>query len=207
MKGSPLIQQLTDIRSGKDPEAEKEKKEKEGQRKYLKDQQEELFAVLQAKAKKQKEDDERKKARRPQPFYIEDKKVERLSLSADERFVAVELVEEPKEQRIAQVPDYVTLSGFTDELKARVKVGDVPKRYSMSILNLETSRVLQVKLEDQDDNVSCFRTGTRQRLEIQDSVSGCVQPRVVKKGPQSSGHDPLGEQQGPVAAIVRRGNR
>ena len=148
-EGEPQVQQLTDIHSGKDPEAEKEKKEKEGQRKYLKDQQEELFAVLQAKAKKQREDDERKKARRPQPLFIEDKKVERLSLSADERFVAVELVEEPKEQRVAQVPDYVTLSGFTDELKARIKVGDLPKRYSMSILNLETSRVLQVKLEDQ----------------------------------------------------------
>jgi len=149
-EGEPLIQQLTDIRSGKDPEIEREKKEKEGQRKYLKDQQEELFGVLQAKAKKQREDDERKKARRPQPFYIEDKKVERLSLSADERFVAVELVEKPKEQRIVQVPDYVTLSGFTDERKARVKVGDPRKRYSLSVLNLETSRVLQVKLEDQE---------------------------------------------------------
>ncbi|HET6962687.1 MAG TPA: prolyl oligopeptidase family serine peptidase [Terriglobia bacterium] len=148
-EGELLIQQLTDIRTGKDPEAEKKKKEKEGQRKYLKDQQEELFAVLQAKARKQKEDDERKEARRPQPFYIENKKVERLSLSADEQFVAVELVEEPKEQRIAQVPDYVTLSGFTDELKARTKVGDLPKSYSMSILNLETSRVLPVRLEGQ----------------------------------------------------------
>jgi hypothetical protein len=75
--------------------------------------------------------------------------VERLSLSADERFVAVEFSEEPKEQRIAQVPDYVTLSGFTDELKARVKVGDQQKRYSLSVLSLESSRVLQVKLEDQ----------------------------------------------------------
>jgi len=148
-EGEPLIQQLTDIRSGKDPDVEKEKKEKEGQRKYLKDQQEELFAVLQAKAKKQKEVDDRRKARRPQPFYIEDKKVERLSLSADERFVAMELVEEPKEQRTAQVPDYVTLSGFTDEAKARVKVGDVPKGYSLGVLNLEISRALQVRLEDQ----------------------------------------------------------
>ena len=151
-EGDPTLQQLTDIRSGKDPEAEKEKKEKEGQRKYLKDQQEELFAVLEAKAKKQKEDDDRKKARRPQPFYIEDKKVERLSLSADERFVAVELVEESKEQRIAQVPDYVTLSGFTDELKARVKVGDAFKRYSLKVLNLETSRaIIEIKHPDQPD--------------------------------------------------------
>jgi hypothetical protein len=127
----------TDFRSGKDPELEKEKKEKEGLGKFLKDQQEELFAVLQAKAKKQREDDDRKKARRPQPFYIEDKKVERLSLSADERYVAVEFAEEPKEQRIAQVPDYVTFSGFTDE-KARAKVGDVQKRHSLGVLRNPT---------------------------------------------------------------------
>ena len=150
-EGEPLLQQLTDIRSGKDPEVEKEKKEKESQRKYLKDQQEELFAVLQAKAKKQKEDDDRKKARRPQPFYIEDKKVERLSLSADERFVAVELAEESKDQKVAQVPDYVTLSGFTEELKARVKVGDALKRYSLKVLNLETSRAIEIKHPDQPD--------------------------------------------------------
>ena len=185
-EGEPLIRQLTDIRSGKDPEAEKEKKEKEGHRKYLKDQQEELFAVLQAKAKKQKEDDERKKARRPQPFYIEDKKVERLSLSADERFVAVELVEEPKEQRIAQVPDYVTLSGFTDELKARMKVGDVPKRYSMSILNLETSRALHVKLEDHEKMSS-----TSEPEQGKDSKSKTPSPDVFSPVWSKKGHSLL----------------
>lgn len=147
-EGEPLLRQLTDFRSGKDPELEKEKKEKEGQRKFLKDQQEELFAVLQAKAKKQAEEEDRKKARRPQPFYIEDKKVESLSLSADERFVAVEFSEEPKEQRIAQVPDYVTLSGFTNELKSRVKVGDLPKRYSISVLSLESGQVLPMNLDE-----------------------------------------------------------
>jgi dipeptidyl aminopeptidase/acylaminoacyl peptidase len=148
-EGDPLLQQLTDFRSGKDPALEKEKKETEGLGKFLKNQQEELFAVLQAKAKKQLEDEDRKKARRPQPFYIEDKKVERLSLSADQRYVAVEFTEESKEQRIAQVPDYVTLSGFTDELKARTKVGDLQKRYSLSVLSVESNRLLPVKLDDQ----------------------------------------------------------
>ena len=150
-KGEPFVRQLTDIRIGKNPDLEKEKKEKAGQRKYLKDQQEELFSVLGAKAKKQREDDERKKARRPQPFYIEDKKVERLSLSADERFVTVEMAEEPKDQRVAQVPDYVTLSGFTDELKARVKVGDARKLYFLTVLNLETSQSFEVKLPNHSE--------------------------------------------------------
>ena len=168
-EGESLIRQLTDIRSGKDPEVEKEKKEKEGQRKYLKDQQEELFAVLQAKAKKQKEDEDRKKARRPQPFYIEDKKVERMSLSADERFVAVELVEESKEQRITQVPDYVTLSGFTGELKSRVKVGDVPKRYSLVVLDVAGNRAVEVKL--QDEASPDRRIGTGKRLKTKDASS------------------------------------
>ena len=153
-EGESLIRQLTDIRTGKDPEVEKQKKEKEGQRKYLKDQQEELFAVLHAKAKKQKEDEDRKKVRRPQPFHIEDKKVERLSLSADERFVAVELVEESKEQHITQVPDYVTLSGFTDELKSRVKVGDVPKRYSLVVLDVAGNRAIEVKLQDEATQIA-----------------------------------------------------
>jgi hypothetical protein len=72
----------------------------------------------------------------------------------------VEFVEEPKEQQIVQIPDYVTLSGFTDELKARVKVGDVPKRYALSVLNLETSQVLHVSSRS-GHNVSSFWNGTR----------------------------------------------
>src|SRR5262249_12496226 len=96
----------------------------------------------------EREDEERKKARRPQPWYIEDKKVESLSLSADEQFVAVELVEESKDQHVTQIPDYVTFTGFTEEKKSRIKVGDVPKRYSLQVLNLETSRAIEVTHSD-----------------------------------------------------------
>ncbi|MCI0419398.1 MAG: prolyl oligopeptidase family serine peptidase [Acidobacteria bacterium] len=150
LAGESSLRQLTDIRPGKDPELEKEKKEKEGQRRFLKDQQEELFAVLEKKARKQKEEEERKKASRPQPLFIGDKKVERLSLSADEQFAAVELAEEPKDQQVPRVPDYVTLSGFTAELKARVKVGDLPKRYALTLLNLATSQAIELKLPNSE---------------------------------------------------------
>ncbi len=89
-----------------------------------------------------------------------------MSLSADERFVAVELVEESKEQRIAQVPDYVTLSGFTDELKSRVKVGDTPKRYSLTVLDVASNRTIDVKLQDEVRPISESEPGKDSKAKI-----------------------------------------
>ena len=66
----------------------------------------------------------------------------------------MELVEESKEQHITQVPDYVTLSGFTDELKSRVKVGDVPKRYSLVVLDVAGNGAIEVKLQDEATEIA-----------------------------------------------------
>ncbi len=144
LEGPSLLRQLTDLRSGKDPEAEKEKLEKEGQRKFLKDQQTELLFTQQTKGEKKKEDEERKKSRRPQPLFLEERKVESLSLSADEKYVAVVLSETPKDQATAQVSDYVTLSGYTEALKSRSKVGDLAQKTFLRILNSETGEWFEV---------------------------------------------------------------
>lgn len=144
LEGEASLHQLTDLRSGKDPEAEKKKREEEGQRRFLKQQQTDLFLTLRNRVDKEKEEETRKKARRPQPFYFDDRKVERLRLSPDENYVAVEFSSAPKEQIVAQVPDYVTSSGYVSELKSRAKVGDIPESKALWILDLEASDCFQV---------------------------------------------------------------
>ncbi len=144
LEGAVQLRQLTDLRSGKDEEAEEEKKEQKGQRKFLKDQQEELFFTLERKAEKKNEEKERKLTRLPQPFYFGDRKVEALSLSPDGKYVQVTFSEAPKEQAVVIVPDFVTLTGYTEELKSRVKVGDKRKRLSMRVFGLERNVAFDV---------------------------------------------------------------
>lgn len=145
LEGPASLRQLTDLRAGKDEEAEKEEKQREGQRRFLKEQQTELFLTIQNKAEKEKEERERKRSRLPQPFYFEDRKVESLSLSPDGKYVVVEFSLAPKEQSVALIPDYLAQAGYTDSLKSRIKVGDAEKRYSLRVFSLEKDETFEVK--------------------------------------------------------------
>ena len=145
-EGLPVFRQLTDIRPGKDPEAEKHKAEEEGSGKFLKTQQEELFRALEKKAQKEKEEEDRKKSRRPQPLFIDEKKVQKLLLSPSERYVAVEFSKESKEAKVAEVPAYITLSGYTASSKSRTKAGESQTRASVSLLDLQTGNLFEIRL-------------------------------------------------------------
>ncbi|MEW5974885.1 MAG: prolyl oligopeptidase family serine peptidase [Acidobacteriota bacterium] len=135
LEGESTIEQLTDLRKGKDPELEKQKGEQEGQRGFLKDEQEELILYVRQQEDKKRENKSLHEARHLKPYFLGDRKVERLLLSADQRFVAVELSLDSKEQRLSQVPNYVVASGYTEPIESRTKVGDHRTRYSLVVLD------------------------------------------------------------------------
>lgn len=74
-------------------------------------------------------------AKRPKEVYLGTKQATGLQLSPDQKFVTVRLVKRG-EPRIAEVPNYVTESGFTENITARSKVGSPQDTYEMGILDL-----------------------------------------------------------------------
>lgn len=96
------------------------------QAKWLKDQQLELFDIIKEKDKTDKLYAAEHKALQPQKLKeinVDDKRIRGLELSPDGRYITYRLVTLPKDEKLTVVPDYVTASGFTEDIPNREKVG------------------------------------------------------------------------------------
>lgn len=119
---SGMISQLTDFKTGN-----KKQEAKPGeQEKFLKDDQLGMFEVL--KERKDKKDagkkiTEAEKPSHPKEIYLGDKNVSNAQVSPDGRYVTYRLTLTDKTAKPTIVPNYVTESGFTEDIPARTKVG------------------------------------------------------------------------------------
>jgi hypothetical protein len=117
---SGRVSQLTDFRSGK-----KSTTTTTDQERWLKKDQLAYFEVLKERDAKQQEKKKIQKAQqphRPKEIYIDDKIVELLQVSPDEKFISYNL-SRSSNAKSTIVPNYVTASGFTEDISARAKVG------------------------------------------------------------------------------------
>jgi Tol biopolymer transport system component/predicted esterase len=139
--------QRTDFRKGKAPQ---DKKPATEQQKYLAQEELRLIAVLRErkektdKAKKQRE---KLEPRRPKKIYLDEKEVQQIQLSPDEKFVTFVLSQRPKEPRTAAVPNYLTESAFTEEIHTRLKVGEPQTTYDLGYWDITRDTVLHVKAD------------------------------------------------------------
>jgi dipeptidyl aminopeptidase/acylaminoacyl peptidase len=117
---SGQVSQLTDFRSGK-----KSTTTMTDQERWLKKDQLAYFEVLKQRDAKQQEKKKITKAQqphRPKEIYVDDKIVELLQVSPDEKFISYNLSKNSNAKGTI-VPNYVTASGFTEDISARAKVG------------------------------------------------------------------------------------
>ena len=116
------ISQRTDFKPGSkktDPKLTDEEK-------FLKADQLRLSTVLTDRKAKRDEAERIAKAdkpRRAKEIFLDDKTVAGSQLSPDGRFVTYRLTKAATGAKVAQVPNYVTESGYTEEIQARTKVG------------------------------------------------------------------------------------
>ncbi len=106
------------------------------QERWLKSQQLELFDIIKVKERDRKLDSiERKEfeAKKLKEIGIDDKMVGAVTLSPDNRYVTYRLTTAAVGSRNAIVPDYVTSSGFTEDIPNRTKVG-APQSSSESFI-------------------------------------------------------------------------
>jgi len=95
---------------------------------YLKSEQLELFDIIKKKAKDARLDAvDRRAMQTPEKLKdipLADKQISNIQLSPDERYITYRLTTQPATPgRVVNVPDYVTASGYTEEIPNRTKVG------------------------------------------------------------------------------------
>ncbi len=164
--GSGLERQVTNIRSGaKTPDAPKTELQK-----TIEKQQLELFDVLRKRkndrdaAKKYQELLEQKK---PKPFYIGQKNAFALSLSPDARFVTFVLSQSAQEAKRTIVPNFVTESGFTEDIPARTKVGEPQAKVELYVFDVVRDTTLQVKSDSLEGIIPTKAPGDTSKTKMQ----------------------------------------
>lgn len=138
-------QQLTFYEKGK-PRPEPKL---DAHKQWLQDDQMAQFEELRLEKARRDLSDIRRKAMlpiRPATYYYGNKSMSNQQLDPTGRFVTFRLTQSPDERR-TKVPDFVTESGYLNDLYSRAKVGDAQATYEMGITDLErdTTYLLDVK--------------------------------------------------------------
>jgi dipeptidyl aminopeptidase/acylaminoacyl peptidase len=129
------IVQLTDVGPKK-----REPRETDSQ-KFLKAEEQTLLEHTRVEAEKKKKAEEKDKARALPKFELQDRQTASdLLLSPDDTHVFILVVERTDAAKVAAVPNYVTESGYTEDIATRSKVGDAQDKRLLAVMSLKTGK-------------------------------------------------------------------
>jgi dipeptidyl aminopeptidase/acylaminoacyl peptidase len=120
------LRQVTDFRQGPAPS---DPRQPQGQRKFLVDQQKELFEYIREQVARQEEARDERKEREAdeslKPIWLErDERITDFEIEPQGRYAVVTTAKPSSDQRRVTVPFWVTESGYTETREIRTKVGD-----------------------------------------------------------------------------------
>lgn len=142
-----LTEQLTDFVAGAKPAERSERLNAQDQ--FLKGQQQELFQAI--KDKKAKSDaatafnKSLPKSEQLRSLYLDDRSLSDARVSPDGRFVVYRVFRESGAGKGAMVPNFVTESGFTGELRTNAKVGTPQPSFESFVFDRLKDTVIAVK--------------------------------------------------------------
>jgi len=117
------------------------------QERWLKAQQLELFDIIKVKDKDRKLDSiERKEfeVKKLREIGTDDRSVGGVQLSPDGRYITYRLAKYPEGVKSAIVPDYVTASGFTEDIPNRTKVGGPQTGFESFVFDTQKDTVYKI---------------------------------------------------------------
>ena len=138
------LEQLTDIRAGGAPGSSpvvsaSPQKGTDSQEALKKEERALLDAVRERAEQREEQDKQRKEREKRKPFNLPGgQNVFNLNLSPDGKYVIATVGEPATGAKNTIVPNYVTESGYTEDIPGRSKVGDTQNRTRLVIINTET---------------------------------------------------------------------
>lgn len=142
-------EQLTDFRAGREKRAS-ESSSSSGQRAWVEQEELKLIGILKSRkeereaAKEAREADETSEL---ETIYYGSKDMQGLQLSPDGQFVTFSLRSGSFGRNGTAVPDYIRESGYTEDLRARPKVGGEQPSYEFGIFNRPKNMVYWVNTD------------------------------------------------------------
>lgn len=139
-------QQLTNFIKGN----KRSERKAEGQKKWLEDQQMELFGVLRERKAESEARKNRREAmdpERPLEIYFGSKRLDNIAFSPDLRFVTYRFTT-TVDDKIAEMPEYVTESGYAEMRRTRAKAGDIQDSYESFVYDRQRDTCYTVLTKD-----------------------------------------------------------
>lgn len=155
------IVQYTDFRRGKKASSAA----LNDQEKWLRNDQLAMFQVLKEREDKKNAAEKIRKSEnpdRPKEIYLDEKTVDMVRMSPDEKYVTFRLVKQAKPKNTI-VPNYVTTSGFTEDINGRTKVGAALNTQELHIYDVAGDTVFQITTADLE--------GINDKITFKDSPS------------------------------------
>lgn len=175
--------QITDFKKGtKKPDPKLSEQDK-----WLKADNLAYLQVLKERNANKKLSDKNQKGdrpKRPKEIYLDDKNVDNVQLSPDEKFVVYRLTKSANAKSTI-VPNYVTESGFTEDIPSRTNVGAPLSAQELFVYDIIRDTVLQVKTDQIDGilEVPSFR---------KDYPAKSIKSDKDSKGPRENKPQPRG---------------
>ncbi len=158
-----MVRQLTDIRTDDAPRPDSAK----GQRGVLEAQQRELFDVIRDRRAERERGERLDSLRRVvRPVYVgKNTTVNTGEVSPSGRYVLITVGQRVEGQKQVIVPNFVTESGYTENLNTRAKVGDVQAGQRTAIVELATGTVKWIEPEAKERRVTFASLGWAPRSD------------------------------------------
>ncbi len=189
------LTQITDFRPG----TKKPTPKLTDEEKFLKQDQLRLSTVVAERKEKKDEGERISKAdrpKRPKEIYLDERQLLTPQLSPDGRFVTYRLSKSATGSKTAQVPNYVTESGYTEDISARTKVGAPQAAQEFFVYDIAKDTALAVSVKDvpgiNDKPAYLASTGSTKP----DSAKKSGRPVVI--------NGPLWSDDGKLAVVVIR---
>jgi dipeptidyl aminopeptidase/acylaminoacyl peptidase len=111
--------------------------------KFIREEEEKLIEYLREQKQEKQRTEEKDKKRKLPALELQDRQTAAdLMLSPDDAHVFVLVSERPVGVKNTIVPNYVTQSGYTEDIPGRSNVGDTQDRRLLGILNLTTGKTV-----------------------------------------------------------------
>jgi dipeptidyl aminopeptidase/acylaminoacyl peptidase len=108
---------------------------------FIRDEEEKLIDYVKKRNEERKKREEEQKENQLPKFELQERQsAVDMMLSPDDTHVFIVVTERPTGSKSTIVPNYVTNTGYTEDIPARTNVGDTQDRRLLAVLNLKTRK-------------------------------------------------------------------
>ncbi len=87
--------------------------------------------------------------KRPKEFYLEERSsVNSVRISPDEKYIVFRVSKNPEGNKNTIVPNYVTASGYTEDINGRTKVGNMLPTFESYVYDLSRDSIYPISVKD-----------------------------------------------------------